>query len=128
MRLGAILWLSTRSRVDLAWSQSVAASVLFGDIEGCTQRTNHMLAYIASTPDLALHYKKPASQNLQLDVYTDASFCPDGSASRTGLVQMLCVTQSICHMRTIKAFAEELFCQYDEVVRLHIDNTATITH
>eukprot|EP00971_Amphidinium_carterae_P061908 1226120-Amphidinium_carterae.1 len=81
--LGAILWVVTRSRPDLAWSHSMASGALTVDAWDCKQRVVHMLGYLQSQPELGIRIMPEGDD---LEVYTDISFAPGGSRSHSGTV------------------------------------------
>ena len=90
--LGALLWLSTRTRPDLACSVSLTAQLLTKDIEGLKCRLRHLIQYLKTTRTMALLYSYPRQckserQDLsEFSIYSDASFAPSGKHSQSGLV------------------------------------------
>eukprot|EP00971_Amphidinium_carterae_P003750 74270-Amphidinium_carterae.1 len=53
--LGAILWIVSRTRPDLAWSLSMRATTLTTQPYECLKRIMHMFAYLAQHSDVALN-------------------------------------------------------------------------
>ncbi len=47
---GAILWLVTRTRPDMAWALSVFSTVLARDLREAEERAKHLLQYLSSHP------------------------------------------------------------------------------
>ena len=83
--LGAMLWLSTRTRPDLAYAVSATAQVLTRDIESLKVRLCHLLQYINTTKALGLFYRYPTKRELtDFTVFGDASFAPSGKHSQSG--------------------------------------------
>ena len=81
--LGAVLWLVTRTRPDIAYAHSKAASMIDKDLQECYTRAVNMLAYIQSCPNFGLKYPR-ATTAPSLSVYGDCFFAPTGSASHEG--------------------------------------------
>eukprot|EP00971_Amphidinium_carterae_P165691 3284477-Amphidinium_carterae.1 len=73
--LGAVLWVVTCTRPDLAWSHSMCATTLASDPSECLKRVRQLLGYIRDHNNLAL---KMAPESDHLSVYTDISFAPGG--------------------------------------------------
>ena len=86
--VGSLIWLSCRTRPDLAYGVSMAASVITRDLEECHLRTRHLVEYLATHLSEGLFYRY-GEEGEQMDIYGDASFAPGGSASRKGLDSVL---------------------------------------
>ena len=87
--LGGLLWLSTRTRPDLACAVSMAAQVLTKDIHLLKVRLRHLLQYLNTTKTLGLMYNYPKGKDKKHDlteftVFSDASFAPGGKHSQSG--------------------------------------------
>ena len=92
--IGALLWLSTRTRPDLSCAVSLVSQALFKDLKKLKDRLRHLLQYLKSTKNLGLSYPFPkgASNKFNLTeftVYTDSSFAPAGKQSQTGIAVFL---------------------------------------
>ena len=92
--IGALLWLSTRTRPDLSCAVSLVSQALFKDLKKLKDRLRHLLQYLKSTKNLGLSYPFPkgASNKFSLTeftVYTDSSFAPAGKQSQTGIAVFL---------------------------------------
>ena len=90
--IGQLMWLTTRTRPDIAATLGILASQMVirpGYIRGCLV---HLWRFILGTKDLNMHSFKPASidyGSLVLNVYVDASFASGGGRSRSGLAMYL---------------------------------------
>ncbi len=85
--LGGMLWLSTRSRPDLAYAVSVAMSCVTRDIDQLKTRVRHLLQYLASQPSFGLLYPfSTEKDHVHLMSFADASFSPTGGKSQAGYV------------------------------------------
>ena len=62
--LGGFLWLSTRTRPDLAYSVSSTAQVLTRDLDLLKTKLRHLLQYLNSTKTLGLLYRFPKKREL----------------------------------------------------------------
>ena len=92
--IGALLWLSTRTRPDLSCAVSLVSQALFKDLKKLKDRLRHLLQYLKSTKNLGLSYPFPkgASNKFSLTeftVYTDSSFAQAGKQSQTGIAVFL---------------------------------------
>ena len=92
--IGALLWLSTRTRPDLSRTVSLASQSLFKDLKKLKHRLRHLLQYLKSTKNLGLSYPFPKGTSNKLSlteftVYTDSSFAPAGKQSQTGIAIFL---------------------------------------
>ena len=90
--IGQLMWLTTRTRPDIAATLGILASQMVirpGYIKGCLV---HLWRFILGTKDLNMHFFKPGSieyGSLVLNVYVDASFASGGGRSRSGLAMYL---------------------------------------
>ena len=90
--IGQLMWLTTRTRPDIAATLGILASQMVirpGYIKGCLV---HLWRFVLGTKDLNMHSFKPASidyGSLVLNVYVDASFASGGGRSRSGLAMYL---------------------------------------
>ena len=90
--IGQLMWLTTRTRPDIAATLVILASQMVirpGYIRGCLV---HLWRFILGTKDLNMHSFKPGSieyGSLVLNVYVDASFASGGGRSRSGLAMYL---------------------------------------
>ena len=83
--LGGFLWLSTRTRPDLAYSISSIAQVLARDLELLKMKLRHLLQYLNSIKTLGLLYRFPKKRELiEFTVFGDSSFAPSGKHSQSG--------------------------------------------
>ena len=83
--LGGLLWLSTRTRPDLAFAVSSAAQVLTKDLELLKVKLRHILQYLNTTRTLGLLYPYPQERDLtEFTVFGDSSFAPSGRQSQSG--------------------------------------------
>ena len=73
--VGYLIWLSCRSRPDLAYGVSMAASQITKDLEECHTRTRHLVQYLATHLSEGLFYRY-GEEGEQIDIYGDASFAP----------------------------------------------------
>ena len=86
--LGTLLWMSTRSRPDIASTVGILASELTHRPKRVLQLIRHVWRYIRGTLNVCLTYK--AQKNIQeFTCYSDASFAPTAGRSRSGMVYML---------------------------------------
>ena len=86
--VGSLIWLSCRTRPDLAYGVSMAASAITRDLEECHLRARHLVQYLATHLSEGL-FSWYGEEGEQIDIYGDASFAPGGSASRTGWILCL---------------------------------------
>ena len=75
--VGSLIWLSCRTRPDLAYGVSMAASVITKSLEECHQRTRHLVQYLATHLSEGLFYRY-GKEGETMDIYGDASFAPRG--------------------------------------------------
>eukprot|EP00971_Amphidinium_carterae_P197267 3915541-Amphidinium_carterae.2 len=84
--LGAILWVVTRTRPDLAWSHSMCATTLSTNPAECLKRIRQLFGYLCANDEMVL---RMTSKDDRLRVYTDSSFAPSGGKSHAGLLLQL---------------------------------------
>jgi hypothetical protein len=82
--LGSLLWLVTRTRPDMAWSYSVAASMTTRMPQEAAARTRHLLGYLKQARGVGLVFRRPQQGYHRVDIYADASFAPAGGPSHDG--------------------------------------------
>ena len=82
---GECLWLSQRTRFDIAFATTVLCSKVSKDPHGAIAIGRRILYYLHNTKDFKLHLK-PVEGVAPLRVYTDASFAPQGQHSYGGHV------------------------------------------
>ena len=91
--LGALLWLSTRTRPDIACAVSLAAQSLWQDLDQLKIRLRHLLQYLNTTKTFGLLYTFPQKEQpstlSEFTVFADSSFAPSGKHSQTGYVILL---------------------------------------
>ena len=85
--VGTINWIALRTRPDIAWATSRAASLISRDTEAAFIRLKHICQYLRATIGFNIKFQplQPTQKNL---IWTcgDASFAPDGCASHQGIV------------------------------------------
>eukprot|EP00971_Amphidinium_carterae_P147467 2922288-Amphidinium_carterae.4 len=81
--LGAVLWLVTRTRPDLAWSHSMCATTLVSNSSECLKRVRQLLGYLQDYNCVALNM---TPQDDKLVVCTDISFAAGGNKSHSGVL------------------------------------------
>ena len=84
--LGAILWLVTRTRPDLAYAHSRAASYTLNQPYLAYQKSILILRYLAAFPTLGLGYEMLTTDDPIVTIFGDCSFAPTGKASHEGNV------------------------------------------
>ncbi|CAE7238296.1 unnamed protein product [Symbiodinium sp. CCMP2592] len=83
---GELLWISQRTRPDVAFTASLVGSLATRAPRRAAQIGEKVLAFLQRTINLSLIY---GSDGSGLAVYCDASFAPEGGRSHTGwLVQL----------------------------------------
>ena len=91
--LGALLWLSTRTRPDIACAVSLAAQSLWQDLGHLKVRLRHLLQYLNTTRTFGIMYlypqKESASTLTEFAAFSDSSFAPAGKGSQSGFVILL---------------------------------------
>ncbi|CAE7637232.1 LZTR1, partial [Symbiodinium sp. CCMP2456] len=98
--IGQLLWLSGRTRPDLAYGVSMAAQKIASSPAEAVARAEHLVRYLRSSSGVSLHYKtavggcgrwnqlRHQQTPLTLEVYTDASFAADEQCRSFGSVQL----------------------------------------
>ena len=81
--LGAVLWLTTRTRPDISYAHSRAASFIERDVHACYQRSILILRYLQAFPSIGLKYAVLTVDPV-VTLYGDCSFAPTGQASHEG--------------------------------------------
>ena len=94
--IGQLLWLSNRTRPDLAYAVNLAAQKIMANPCEAVARAEHAICYLGHAPGVSLHYK-PAGKLDQLrfqetptslDSYSDASFAADEQCRSFGCIQL----------------------------------------
>ena len=92
--LGALLWLSTRTRPDIACAVSLAAQSLWHNLDHLKIRLRHLLQYLNTTKTFGLLYTFPQREQpstiSEFTVFADSSFAP--SKALTDRLCLLVVT------------------------------------
>ena len=85
--VGCLNWIALRTRPDIAWATSRAASLITHDPDLCFIRVKHIRQYLQHTLGYALRYVPvPPTSKRKLCVLGDASFAPTGEKSQQGIV------------------------------------------
>ena len=85
--VGCLNWTALRTRPDIAWATSQAASLITHDPDLCFIRVKHICQYLQHTLGYALRYVPiPPTSKQKLWVLGDASFAPTGEKSQQGIV------------------------------------------
>ena len=85
--MGCLNWIALRTRPDIAWATSRAASLITQDPDLCFIRAKHICQYLQHTLSYALRYVPiPPLSKQKLWVLGDASFAPTGEKSQQGIV------------------------------------------
>ena len=91
--LGALLWLSTRTRPDIACAVSLAVQSLWYKLDHLKIRLRHLLQYLNTTKTFGLLYTFPQKEQpstlSEFTVFADSSFAPSRKHSQTGYVILL---------------------------------------
>ena len=121
--VGELLWLSTKTRPDLSYAVSYMGSRVSKSPRRVLELADHVLGYLKTTVDFALEYKTSGGAQGELDhtgrcvggnrveVYSDASFAPNGERSHQGLmaywkgslIQWESRTQPFCTLSTTES-------------------------
>ena len=83
--IGGLLWLTTRTRPDLAYQVGHAATLVQQHPDEAVAEAKHSLRYVKGTAGKMLRLT-PDQAEKGLEVYADASFAPTGKSSPTGVV------------------------------------------
>ena len=114
--IGALLWLSTRTRPDLACGVSLASQVLFKDISSLKTRLKHILQYLKTIVTRGLLYLFPQRSSsktglTEFTIYSDSSFALLGQESQTGLSIHLSYG-TVCHViHFVFFYGPDQFCR-----------------
>ena len=85
--VGCLNWIALRTRPDIAWATSRAASLITHDPDTCFIRAKHICQFLHHTLGYALRYVPiPPQAKHKLWVLGDASFAPTGEKSQQGLI------------------------------------------
>ena len=85
--VGCLNWIALRTRPDIAWATSRAASLITHDPDTCFIHVKHICQYLHHTLSYALRYVPiPPQSKQKLWVLGDASFAPTGKKSQQGVV------------------------------------------
>ena len=85
--VGCLNWIALRTRPDIAWATSRAASLITHDPDTCFVRVKHVCQYLHHKLSYALQYVPiPHQSKHKLWVLGDASFAPTGEKSQQGVV------------------------------------------
>ncbi|OLQ05239.1 Copia protein [Symbiodinium microadriaticum] len=98
--VGEMLWVATRTRLDLVFGVSRIGQLITRDVDQAIQRGEDMIRYLRATKHQELVYgmpgighgpgdQLPVERNFNLiEVFADASFCPGTDRSQTGIILM----------------------------------------
>ena len=98
--VGEMLWLATRTRIDLAFGVSRIGQLITKDVDQAIQRAEDMIKYLRITKNQELIYgspgkghgpgdQLPVERSFDLiEVFADASFCPGTDRSQSGIILM----------------------------------------
>jgi ribonuclease HI len=89
--LGGLLWLSTRTRMDIAYAVSMAASKASKCPKTSWYMITRILKYLSTNRALAIRLE-PDGKPLHLKCFTDASWAPANDRSQSGVV--ICVNET----------------------------------
>ena len=93
--VGCLNWIALRTRPDIAWATSRAASLITHDPDTCFVRVKHICQYLHHTLSYALRCVPiPPQSKQKLWVLGDASFAPTGEKSQQGIVVYHGITSS----------------------------------
>ena len=93
--VGCLNWIALRTRPDIAWATSRAASLITHDPDTCFIRVKHICQYLHHTLSYALRCVPiPPQSKQKLWVLGDASFAPTGEKSQQGIVVYHGITSS----------------------------------
>ncbi|OLQ10930.1 putative mitochondrial protein [Symbiodinium microadriaticum] len=98
--VGEMLWLATRTRVDLSFGVSRIGQLITKDVDQAIQRGEDMIRYLRSTKTQEIVYgssgkghgpgeQLPEQRDFNLvEVFADASFCPGTDRSQSGIIML----------------------------------------
>ena len=81
--LGCLMWVGTKTRADILATVSIAASHLHKCPSRVLQVAKGCWRYLRATLDVGIRFKG-SCEPTSIQVWSDASFSPEGSRSRTG--------------------------------------------
>ena len=99
------MWLSTRTRPDLAFAVSSTAQLLTKDLELLKVKLRHILQYLNTTKTLGLLYPYPRKRVLtEFTVFGDSSFAPSGRHSQSGFTIQISFgpTRHLIHWQSLR--------------------------
>ena len=98
--IGQVLWLSNRTRPDLAYAVNMAAQKIVANPLEALARAEHIIRYIRHSPGVGLHYKparlgcgrwdqlKYEEHPASIDAFSDTSFAADEQCRSFGSIQL----------------------------------------
>jgi hypothetical protein len=89
--LGGLLWLSTRTRMDIAYAVSMAASKATKCPKTSWYMISRIMKYLSTNRALAIRIEAD-DKPLSLNCYTDASWAPANERSQSGVV--ICMNET----------------------------------
>ncbi|CAE7267366.1 unnamed protein product [Symbiodinium sp. CCMP2592] len=147
---GECLWLSQRTRVDIAFTTSMMCSLVSSDPRRAASIGRRLLMYLAQTKDYKLRLKAdPGAPVVKL--FTDASFAPEGKHSygghivefkgspvvwRAGRQQIISMSSAECELIQVvegSSYTESFLALLKDLqivcseVYVGVDNTAAIS-
>ena len=84
--VGELLWLTVRSRPDLAYSVAYLGARTVKSPKHVAKFGMHLLGYIKNTVNWCLEYGPAGENGMEVEVESDASFAPRGERSHQGLL------------------------------------------
>ncbi len=85
---GALLWLVTHTRPDMAWGLSLFASILARDLREAEYRAKHLLQYLQEFPEVGLVYRRLSQAEANVHrLFSDISWAPTGRNSQEASLQ-----------------------------------------
>ena len=94
--VGCLNWMALRTRPDIAWATSRAASLITHDPDTCFICVKHICQYVHHTLGYALRCVPiPPQSKHKLWVLGDASFAPTGKKSQQGLTVYHGITSNL---------------------------------
>ena len=147
---GELLWISQRTRLDVVFCVGLMSSWASRAPQFVKKVGLRVLAYLANTKTLRLTLV-PDKDDLELQVFTDASFAPYGERSISGITvqlgnqsvfwksrrqslvslstaecELIAACEGVVLAQSVQALAEELY-SIGLKVTLRVDNVAAIT-
>ena len=87
--VGEMLWLVTRTRLDLMFGVSRMGANVLKSTKMVREAAAQMKGYLWGTKDEGLVYREAGETEIQLNVFSDASFAPDAEESHGCFVVLL---------------------------------------